>query len=174
MDGLVTAVTAGECIITCITVDGDKTSNCNVTVTNEAVETDAPEGFNELILNGNRDYKMETWKNHGSSCTTSVFSTTTPADVKGYSTKMYNTPNWVSILDDYRCANFSTVSNTTSNKLLSDIHDNAIAVRNDLIFIEINNSLLNNINVTGLKEYLNTNNIEYSIEILATLLIILE
>ena len=72
---------------------------------------------------------------------------------------MYNTPNWVSIIDDYRCANFSTVSNTTSNKLLSDIHDNAIAIRNDLIFIEINNSLLNNINLTGLKEYLNTNNI---------------
>ena len=72
---------------------------------------------------------------------------------------MYNAPNWVSITDDYRCANFSTVSNTTSNKLLSDIHDNAVAVRSDLIFIEINNSLLKNISVTGLKEYLNTNNI---------------
>ena len=159
VNGLVTAVTAGECIITCTTVDGNKTSSCNVTVTNEAVETDIPEGFNELILDGNRNYKMETWNNHGSSYTTSVFSTTTPADVKGYNANMYTVPNWVSIIDDYRCANFSTVSNTTSNKLLDNIHDNAVAVRSDLIFIEINNSLLNNINVTGLKEYLNTNNI---------------
>ena len=159
VDGLVTAVTAGECIITCITVDGNKTSSCNVTVTNEAVETNVPEGFNELILDGNRDYITETWNNHGSSYTTSIFSTTTPADVKGYSTDMYNYPGWVSIIDDYRCANFSTVSNITSNKLLNDIHDNAIAVRSDRIFIEINNSLLKNINVTGLKEYLNTNNI---------------
>ena len=159
VDGLVTAVTVGKCIITCTTVDGNKTSSCNVTVTNEAVETDIPEGFNELILDGNRDYKMETWNNHGSSYTTSVFSTATPADVKGYSIDMYNTPGWVSIMDDYRCVNFSTVANTTSNNLLNNIHDNAIAVRSDFIFIEINNSLLNNINVTGLKMYLNTNNI---------------
>ncbi len=159
VNGLVTAVTAGSCIITCTTVDGNKTSSCNVTVTNEVVQTDVPEGFNELLLDGNRNYTIESWNNHGASYNTSVFSTTIPADVKGYATTMYDNPEWVSIIDDYRCANFTTLSPTTSNKLLSDIHDNAIAIRSDLIFIEINNSLLNNISVTGLKEYLNNNNI---------------